>query len=78
MSEDLEWLKSKCIGTWLHDYKIFKVTPTYVHEICTRCADEVAFTIINGKTDNMDYLDYHLRNALPKWHPIYHAEYPKK
>ena len=34
--------------------------------------------VIAGKTDNLDYLSFHLRNALPKWHPMYYAEYPKK
>lgn len=75
---DKEWLKSKCIGTWLHKFIIFRITDKYVHEICERCAEEVAFSIVNGKTDNLNYLDYHLRSALTPHHPLYYAEFPKK
>ena len=75
---DKEWLKSKCIGTALHNFQIFKITDKYAHEICGNCAEEVAFPIVNGKTDNLMYLEYHLRSALVPSHPLYYAEYPKK
>lgn len=72
---DKEWLKSRCIGTFLHKFKIFKITDKYVHEICEICSKEVAFTIINGRTDNLDYLDYHLHNALTPNHPYFKPQY---
>lgn len=73
---DLEWLKSKCIGTALHNFQIFNITDKYVHEICRNCAQEEAFSIVNGKTDNLNYLDFHLRSALTPNHPLYYAEFP--
>lgn len=75
---DLEWLDSKCIGTSLHRYEIWKVAPTCVVEVCAICKNEIYFNLIDGKVDNLDYLNYHLRQALPKWHPYYEAEYGKK
>lgn len=74
---DKEWLKSRCIGTWLHKFQIYKMNDRGVHEICQRCQKEIFFPIIMGKTDNIDYLDYHLREALVPSHPMYYAEYPK-
>lgn len=75
---DREWLKSKCIGTWLHKFIIFKVNEKGSHEICERCFEEAFFPMINGQTDNLHYLDYHLRSALTPNHPLYYAEYPQK
>lgn len=73
---DLEWLKSKCIGTYLHRFKIWKMSNKCVAEICEICREEIFFPVVNGKTDNLDYLDYHLRNALKPSHPYFKAEYP--
>lgn len=75
---DKEWLKSKCMLGYLHKFNIFKITDKYVHEICERCQQEEAFIIINGKTDNLNYLDYHLRSCLVPAHPYYEAEYGKR
>jgi len=72
---DKEWLKSKCVGTWLHRFKIFRINERGVHEICEICQEEVIFPIINGKTDNIQYLDYHLHNALTQSHPYFIPQY---
>ena len=76
--EDLEWWNSKCLGTFLHDFKFYQAGENGVSEVCSRCGELCAFVVIDGKTDNLDYLSYHLRSALPKWHPIYYAEYPNR
>lgn len=75
---DKEWLKSKCVGTWLHRFKVFNITEKYVHEICEICKEEVVFTIVNGMTSNIDYLDYHLHNALTPSHPYFTPQYGKQ
>ena len=76
MSEDLEWWNSKCIGTFLHDFRIYQAHEQGVHEVCRRCGESAYFPIVNGQTDNLDYLSYHLRSALPRYHPLFLAEYP--
>ena len=73
---DREWRKSKCIAGFLHRFDIHILTPYSVKEVCNICKKEIYFSIVQGQTDNFEYLDYHLRQALPKWHPYYKLEYP--
>ncbi len=76
MDKGDEWENSHCTDVWLHRY-IF--TGNYigcVEETCEICGDVQYFSYLpNGTADNLHYLSYHLRQALPRSHPLYAHEY---
>lgn len=74
------WEKSKCrikMG-WLHKFEIFSQDDRGVLEICVRCGLRKVFEVREGKINNLDYLSYHVRNALPKEHNLFLREYVQK
>lgn len=75
MTRDLFWLKSLCIGTWLHRYIIVRQYGDGIEERCQICGDQQIFKMIDGRADNLEYIDYHMRQVLFPQHPLFHHEY---
>lgn len=73
----ISWSKSECSDGYLHRYRIIGQDDRAVMEICDLCRDVQVFKIFNGRVDNITYLQYHLRSALPRWHRLYEREYGK-
>lgn len=73
---DSFWGKSNCRNGWLHRFNIAEAHLEGVLERCEICGEEVFFPVIEGKTDNVEYLSYHARNALMKEHELFSREYP--
>ncbi len=73
------WDKSKCrIGMgWLHKFEIYQQDDRGVLEICVRCGLRKTWEVRNGKINNLDYLSYHVRNALIPQHNLFPREYQK-
>lgn len=69
------WQNSYCGNGWLHKYEIKDQIQEMTIEVCERCGNKQFFKFINGRTDNLHYLSYHLRSALPKQHPQFKKEY---
>lgn len=71
-----EFEDSACIDTWMHRYEIKRDWGNCVMEVCDICGDEQYFEILSGgRCDNINYLSYHLRLALPPYHPLHMHEY---
>lgn len=68
--------KSHCKEGWLHRFTILRQSPNGVEEGCIICKEKRVFKIIEGRINNLEYLEYHIRQALPKWHPLFKREYP--
>lgn len=68
--------KSKCVGLWLHRFEIIEQWDNAVVEMCGICLKKKVFRIVNGRTNNLEYLSYHLRSALIPQHPLWKHEYP--
>lgn len=64
--------KSECASGFLHDYRIVKVFPNGMLEVCLKCRDKQYF---KNNTPNHVYLSYHMRSALQKDHPRFQKEY---
>lgn len=71
----ISWSKSDCKDGWLHDYKIIAQYPQGVIEGCLKCKDKQYFKVLSGKVANMEYIKYHLRQALPRYHKLFYHEY---
>ncbi len=71
----MDFTLSRCKGTYLHKFEIIAQHEQGMLEMCDRCGKEVFFKVIDGKIDNNNYLNYHLRQALPKNHPLFNHEY---
>ena len=69
---------SQCKGKWLHRFKIAEEYPTGIMEECEVCKMRKFFKLVDGKADNMSYMDWHIRSALPPNHPFYYHEYPQE
>jgi len=69
------WRQSKCKGHWLHRYQLARQFSEGSEEVCEICHDKRFFKVRNGKVNNREYLDYHLRSALPKYHNYFKKEY---
>lgn len=69
------WGNSECIDSWLHRFEIVMAHETGVMERCTICGTEQFFPVVNGTTDNAEYLSYHARQALMKQHELFYHEY---
>lgn len=72
----ISWSKSECKDGYLHQYQIITQDSNAVVEMCKLCKDMQVFKIVNGKVDNINYLKYHLRNALPPFHRLFKREFP--
>lgn len=73
----MDFSKSFCKGTYLHKYEIIRQYQQGILEMCDRCGKEVFFRVIDGNIDNNNYLNYHMRQVLPKNHPLFPHEYAK-
>jgi hypothetical protein len=72
---DIYWGMSECGNSFLHRFNIIEQYPECVVEVCEICGQKAYFKTINGKCNNFDYLDHHLRQALFKAHPQYYREW---
>lgn len=72
------WRHSQCLGSWLHRFVIANNYGDCVHEVCQICGQSQFFRIIDGQCNNLEYLDYHLRQALVPQHKYYSHEYLRK
>lgn len=69
------WGKSQCLGSWLHRFTIKRQWMDGVEEVCEICGEQVFFKVVNGKTDNYEYMSYHARQFLMPQHPYFKHEY---
>jgi hypothetical protein len=46
-----------------------------VMEVCEICHKTQFFKLIDGKSDNLSYMNWHTRNALPPSHPLFYHEF---
>lgn len=72
---DLYWEKSHCRGGYLHRYTITGQWEEMVEETCEICGESKYFPIIDGRTNNTEYLEYHMRQALVPQHELFYHEY---
>ncbi len=66
---------SRCKEGWLHEFIILRDSPFGVEEGCRKCKKKVVYRIDNGRIDNLTYIKQHIRQALPKKHPLFKREY---
>lgn len=66
---------SMCQNEYLHRFKIVEEYPQGVLEVCEICGMDKFFRILDGKVDNQEYMAYHLRQVLPRFHELYDHEY---
>jgi len=71
------WQPSKCGGTRLHRFQLFRQFDGGSEEVCEICHKRKFFKIANGKLDNNTYLRWHFRDILQSNHPLYKREYGK-
>lgn len=71
-----EWPRSQCYGDWLHRFELVEQQFEYVLEVCQICGQEEYFAVVDGRVDNMNYIEYHARQCLPKQSPLFIHEYP--
>ena len=69
------WRKSLCQNQYLHRFNIVEEYPDGVVEECEICHKHIFSKIIDGKVNNLLYMDWHIRQALPSFHPYYYHEY---
>lgn len=69
------WQNSACKRGYLHRFSIKEEYPQGVKEVCEICKLGKFFKVIDGKVSNAEYMSYHLRQALPPFHPNYYLEY---
>ncbi len=73
--KDEFFMNSMCQNEYLHRFEIKGEYPEGVMEVCEICGMDKFFPILDGKVDNYDYMSWHLRQALPPFHPYYHHEH---
>jgi hypothetical protein len=69
------WQNSECLNQYLHRFSIQEEYDDGVLEACEICGITKFFRIIEGKVDNVEYMSYHLRQALPPEHEYYDHEH---
>jgi hypothetical protein len=70
------WANSNCKGTWLHRFKITEQYGNAVKEVCEICGKSKVFKIDeSGRTNNLEYVAYHIRQVLVPQHKLYQHEY---
>lgn len=75
--KDIYWGNSQCVGSWLHKFVTYKEHLQGIEEICVRCKERIFLKVINGRIDNLNYIDYHKRDILFPQHPYFKHEYGK-
>lgn len=78
ITEDTLFGESSCINSYLHRFNIKQAFAEGVVEICDICGQKEFFKIVNDRVDNINYLAYHARQALPPQNPLFIHEYPKQ
>ncbi len=71
------WQNSQCQNSYLHRFTIVEEYDSGVLEVCDICHMRKFFKIIDNKVNNQEYMSYHIRQALPQFHPFYDHEYQK-
>ncbi len=66
--------ESQCLNQYLHRFSIKAEYPQGVKEVCEICGLSKFFRIIEGKVNNYEYMSYHVRQALPPFHPYFNHE----
>lgn len=66
---------SLCKNKYLHRFSIKEESTTGVLEVCEICKLRHSFKVIDEKLNNADYMNWHIRNALPPQHPLYFHEH---
>lgn len=66
---------SQCLNKYLHRFNIVEEHDGGVLEVCEICKKRMFFKLIDGKPDNQNYMNYHIRSALPPQHPLYFHEH---
>ena len=64
-----------CRNSYLHRFEIKEEYEQGVKEVCEICGMSKFFRIIDGKVNNYDYMNYHIKQALPSFHPLYPRQY---
>ncbi len=67
--------ESRCRNSWLHRFNIVNQYEEGVMEICEICRTKRFFRVVQGKVNNMEYMRYHMRQALRPEHPLFYHEY---
>ena len=65
------WQNSWCRNSYLHRFNIKEEYDNGVIEVCEICGMKKFFKVIDGKVSNQEYMSYHLKQALPAFHPLY-------
>ena len=76
-TEDSFWGQSECLNSYLHRFKIQDQFEDGVVEMCEICGQREFFKVVDGRVDNVNYLSFHARQALPPQHPRFIHEYGK-
>jgi len=66
---------SECKGKWLHHFEIQEEHEAGVMEVCRVCKLRKFFKLVDGLADNQEYMNWHIKSALPKEHPLFYHEY---
>jgi len=69
------WQESQCLNQYLHRFSIKEEYPQGVKEVCEICGMSKFFRILEDKVNNQEYMSYHVRQALPPFHPYYEREH---
>jgi hypothetical protein len=72
---ETDWENSDCYDGWFHHFAITGQDLDYTEETCELCGHQAWFKTIDGKSNNDIYLAFHLRQCLPKYHPLWAREY---
>lgn len=65
------WRDSMCRNSYLHRFEIKAEYPEGVKEVCSICGKSKFFRVIEGKLNNLTYMNYHIKQSLPAFHPYF-------
>jgi len=67
--------KSYCQNSYLHRFEIKEEYENGVLEVCEICHKRKFFKLLDGLLDNKEYMSWHLKSALPPFHPFYERQH---
>ena len=70
------WPKSRCKGSWLHDFKISGSYDSAIRETCSKCGKSIFVKVCDGRIDNLKYIKFHMKQVLLPQHPLFIHEFP--
>lgn len=73
---NLSWQKSRCKGSWLHDYVIKNQYENAVQEVCLKCGKSIYFKECAGRINNLEYIKHHMKQILLPQHSLFIHEFP--